>query len=303
MATYAQFRSKVQGTKLPRIIWLSGKDSFLRALAIADAKNALGTLDTSSCEVSTYREFFAAANQYPLNDQLNRLVIFRGGESRNDKWDRLFDWLANAKANPKTYLIIDSKDDELKSKEVPASILKTKSNSIVVSCGKFSYKAASEYVVTVYPDIVKPVFDRLVQVAGEDSHKLHWGAKVLSVVGAVTPEQVDALLGDPAAQFVDSLLAGDKDVAYRSMGGVKVSSVLGLLHFKIKELGKMNLAARQGHQPWSVSSLPRPVVEQMSKWTSRYTPSEVSRRTELLIKAEQHSDYPDIALSALVYGW
>ena len=303
MATYAQFRSKVHATKLPRITWLSGKDSFLRALAISDAKDALGSLDASSCEVDTYREFYAAANQYPLNDELNRLVIFRGGESHKEKWSRLFDWLANNKLNPKTFLLIDSKDDELKSKELPVSLLKTKSNAIVVICSKLPYKAAGEYVLAVYPNIVKPVFERLVEVAGEDSYKLHWGAKTLSAVGATTPEQVDVLLGDPAVQFVDSLLAGDKPSAYRSMDGLNVSSVLGLLHFKIKELGKLNLAARQGHQPWSVSNLPRPVLLQMSEWTARYTPSEVARRSELLIKAEQYSDYPDLALSALVYGW
>lgn len=298
MSTYAQWRTAADRGDVRRTTYVCGDQRILVEEVVDTIRYLLKLSDLDHLTHhaggrSSDREFWAAAQQHPLNPGANRLVVVRNAEQVTN-WTPLGNWLASGRVLANNHLLFVSNDPDLSKdrKQTPAHIAELKApKSHTIRCSMPNPEDARAWVrrrATLDPETAEYLLTR---VGGDLTQAAAVCAKLSLFDGMAGRSTIDHLCTQAAADtFGECLLHLDKVsalIAAEQSGDKDAGRVIGLLDSRLDVLDQLHRAVRAGYKTREVQGLPYFLVKQywpVAKW---YDPDAVDRRRKLLTLADQ----------------
>jgi hypothetical protein len=222
---FNQWKGHAAKGSVSKVTYCCGDQTALVELVVDDIRSILNVPVTDYIEVEgkAGSGIWDAASQYPLDPNVNRLVVVRNAELISD-WVPLFDWLAVTRGNTTNYLLFvsyqaDAPSVYAKGKrtgyEDYIEIIRTKGKFIRCSQPNDEdlLKWAQTYGLTEQAS--RHLIDR---TSGDTSAMLEVFHKVAIWNGSPNNKAIDLLCEEQALDsFVDYLILRDKKTAYLAL--------------------------------------------------------------------------------------
>jgi len=222
---FNQWKGHAEKLSVSKITYCCGDQTALVEIVVDDIRNILNVPITDYIEIDAKSNIsmWEAASQYPLDPNVNRLVVVRNAEAIND-WEPLYEWFAATRGNTSNYLLFVSYQSD-----APAVFAKGKRTSyedhieFIRTKGKFIkcsqpndedlVKWALSYGLS--QQAAQHLVDRS---SGDTSVMLEVFHKVHVWNGSPNVRAIDLLCDEQALDsFADYLILRDKPTAYLAL--------------------------------------------------------------------------------------
>jgi len=106
---FNQWKGHAEKNSVSKITYCCGDQTALVEIVVEDIKSILNVPITDYIEIDARHDtsMWEAASQYPLDPNVNRLVVVRNAEAIKD-WEPVYDWFAATRGNTANYLLLTS---------------------------------------------------------------------------------------------------------------------------------------------------------------------------------------------------
>jgi hypothetical protein len=222
---FNQWKGHAAKGSVAKVTYCCGDQPALVELVVDDIKSILAVPITDYVEIDAKNDssMWDAASQYPLDPNVNRLVVVRNAEAIS-YWEPLFDWLAVTRGNTTNYLLFVSHQPDAptvyaKGKRVGyedhIEIIRTKGK--LIKCSQPNdedlIKWSQSYGLTELAS--RHLIDR---VSGDTTAMLEVFHKVAIWSGSPNTKAIDLLCEEQALDsFADYLMMRDKKTAFLAL--------------------------------------------------------------------------------------
>lgn len=291
MGTYAQWRTAHDAGKLARVTWICGDQPVLIEEVIDAIKDKLkvAVTDYVSLSGSDETSVWAAANQYSLTRDANRMVLVRDADKLK-RFEQLAQWGARCAAQPGVYLVFVSSEKDKKKQPNVIAELKTKAR--LVRCVEPNEDDALAWVRRRAP-LDEPVARYLLERTGGNlSQAAAVCAKLALFDARAGTATINALADEtPRNEFTDNLIAIDRRKAMLSLNqlayGQQYFQIIGALESHLGTLEKIHRIQIAGRSWREATGVNPYLLRKFLPHSRHYSPADCDRRYRLLARISE----------------
>jgi hypothetical protein len=253
---FNQWQKYAAKNDVARVTYCCGNEETLVELVVSDIKRILDVDATNYINIDLPKSapLWELASQYPLDPKANRLVVVRNAEQFDD-WTGLTDWVANARINPRNYIVFVSY-----ASDAPAIFVRGKKQSyvdyieLIRTKGKFiKCSTPNDEDLMLYiqsSGLSKLSAEFLIERTSGDVNAIFDVLKKIDVWnGSPTPKALSLLCEEQALDsFADYLILRDKRSAYLSLTNMSEedkSKIISRLDYRLDTLMEIGRCVRR----------------------------------------------------------
>lgn len=262
---FNQWKGHAAKKNVSKVTYCCGDQSALIELVVDDIKSILNVPITDYIEIDakTDSSMWEAASQYPLDPNVNRLIVVRHADTITD-WEPLFDWLAATRGNTSNYLIFvaytnDAPSVYVKGKRVRyedhIEFIRTKGK--LIKCSQPNDEDLIAWAVTY--GLSEQVGQHLVERAsGDTSAILEVLRKVHIWNRSPNNKAIDLLCEEQSLDsFADYLIMRDKKTAYAALASTSEADrakIIAKLDYRLDMLLEISKYVRRRMYPGDIAA-------------------------------------------------
>ncbi len=296
---FTLWRHAADKGEVRKATWVCGDQVVLVEEVVDTTRAQLGVADLNYIRLHAGtvpdRDIWAAAHQYPLTPDTNRLVVVRDAH-RITNWAPLPQWLTNAGRHlPYNHLLFIDPHPDFPTvgatKTLAPHVEAIRGKGRIVRCGMPNENDAVAWVRARGGLDDTTARHLLTRVGANLAQAANVCAKLRLFAGTPSPATIDALQpASPADDFVDSLIALRRDDALQAAAGLTDSDrlrVIGLLDSRLDLLAALWRAGRTHTSLREIRDVPVFLARKFMPHAKHYPPARCAYDRRLLAVSDQ----------------